>query len=259
MIAGEFDLSVGSVFALVPMVIVMVMGAWGVDPALAITLGLASALVVGYVNGWITLTFGIPSFVTTLGMLFIVRSIATVLSGGFPPPFPADTPTWLFVSDLGLFRSSMLWFGALILILALMLHGTNLGNWIYATGGQRQAADMGIDTRRVKLFCFMLCSLVAGFAGMITTFRLRSALPSLGEGLELQAIAAAVIGGTALTGGIGSVVGFVIGTLLIRVIDNGLVMARIDANWFRFAIGALTILAVILNTTLRARARSMKI
>ncbi len=260
MIAGEFDLSVGSVFALVPMVIVVGMGRFGLDPTLAITLGLASALLVGYVNGWITLTFGIPSFVTTLGMLFIVRSIATVLSGGFPPPFPSDTPTGLFVADLGLFRSSMLWFVALILILAVMLHATNLGNWIYATGGQRQAADdMGIDTRRVKLFCFMLCSLVAGFAGMITTFRLRSALPSLGEGLELQAIAAAVIGGTALSGGIGSVVGFVIGTLLIRVIDNGLVMARIDANWFRFAIGALTILAVILNTTLRARARSMKI
>ena len=260
MIAGEFDLSVGSVFALVPMVIVIGMGRFGLDPTLAITLGLASALLVGYVNGWITLTFGIPSFVTTLGMLFIVRSIATVLSGGFPPPFPSDTPTGLFVADLGLFRSSMLWFVALILILAVMLHATNLGNWIYATGGQRQAADdMGIDTRRVKLFCFMLCSLVAGFAGMITTFRLRSALPSLGEGLELQAIAAAVIGGTALSGGIGSVVGFVIGTLLIRVIDNGLVMARIDANWFRFAIGALTILAVILNTTLRARARSMKI
>jgi simple sugar transport system permease protein len=260
MIAGEFDLSVGSVFALVPMVIVVVMGRFDLDPALAITLGLASALLVGYINGWITLTFGIPSFVTTLGMLFIIRSLATVLSGGFPPPFPAATPTWLFVADLGLFRSSMLWFVAFILILALMLQATNLGNWIFATGGQRQAADdMGIDTRRVKLFCFMLCSLVAGFAGMITTFRLRSALPSLGEGLELQAIAAAVIGGTALTGGIGSVVGFVIGTLLIRVIDNGLVMARIDANWFRFAIGALTILAVILNTTLRARARTMKI
>jgi simple sugar transport system permease protein len=245
MIAGEFDLSVGSVFALVPMLIVIAMGRWDIDPMLAIALGLTSALAVGYVNGWITLTFGIPSFVTTLGMLFIARSIATVLSGGFPPPFPGDTPTWLFVADLGLFRSSMLWFAALILILAVMLHGTNLG--------------MGIDTRRVKLFCFMLCSLLAGFAGMITTFRLRSALPSLGEGLELQAIAAAVIGGTALTGGIGSVVGFAIGTLLIRIIDNGLVMARIDANWFRFAIGALTILAVILNTTLRARARQMKV
>ena len=260
MIAGEFDLSVGSVFALVPMVIVVVMGRFDLAPVLAIALGLASALLIGYVNGWITLTFGIPSFVTTLGMLFIVRSLATVLSGGFPPPFPAATPTGLFVADLGLFRSSMLWFAAFIVILAVMLQATNLGNWIFATGGQRQAADdMGIDTRRVKLFCFMLCSLAAGFAGMITTFRLHSALPSLGEGLELQAIAAAVIGGTALTGGIGSVVGFVIGTLLIRVIDNGLVMARIDANWFRFAIGALTILAVILNTTLRARARTMKV
>lgn len=259
MIAGEFDLSVGSVFALVPMIIVILMGQVGIDPSLAICIGLLCALVVGYANGWITLTFGIPSFVTTLGMLFIARSLAVVLSGGFPPPFPADTPTWLYVADLGLFRSSMIWFVAFIVLLAVMLHRTNLGNWIYATGGQRQAADdMGIDTRQVKLFCFMLCSFLAGFAGLITTFRLKSALPSLGEGLELQAIAANVIGGTALSGGIGSVAGVVIGGALIRVIDNGLVMARIDANWFRLAIGTLTILAVILNITLRRRARAMK-
>jgi simple sugar transport system permease protein len=259
MIAGEFDLSVGSVFALVPMVIVILTGQHGLDPSLAIVLGLLVGLAVGYVNGWITLTFGIPSFVTTLGMLFIVRSLSTILSGGFPPPFPPETPTWLFVTDLGLFRSSMVWYAAFIVILAVMLHRTNVGNWIYATGGQRQAADdMGIPTRRVKMTCFMLCSFLAGFAGMITTFRLHSALPSLGEGYELQAIAANVIGGTALTGGIGSVAGFTIGTFLIRIIDNGLVMARIDANWFRFAIGFLTILAVILNTVLRRRARGMK-
>jgi simple sugar transport system permease protein len=259
MIAGEFDLSVGSVFALVPMLIVVAMGKWGLPPALAILLGLGLGLLVGYLNGWITLTFSIPSFVTTLGMLFMGRSIATVLSGGFPPPFPANTPTWLFVADLGLFRASMLWFVLFALMLGVMLHYSNLGNWIFATGGQRQAADdMGIDTRRVKLFCFMLCSFLAGFAGMITTFRLKSALPALGEGLELQAIAAAVIGGTSLTGGIGSVIGFVVGTGLIRVIDNGLVMARIDANWFRFAIGALTIVAVILNSTVRQRARRMR-
>ncbi|MFO1066989.1 MAG: ABC transporter permease [Geminicoccaceae bacterium] len=259
MIAGEFDLSVGSVFALVPMVIVILMGRYGVDPVVAIGLGLIVALVVGYLNGWITLTFGIPSFVTTLGMLFITRSLSTVISGGFPPPFPAETPVGIFVADLGLFRASMLWFVGFIVILSVMLNRSNLGNWIYATGGQRQAADdMGIDTRRVKLFCFMLCSFLAGFAGMITTFRLKSALPSLGEGLELQAIAANVIGGTSLTGGIGSVAGFVIGTFLIRVIDNGLVMGRIDANWFRLAIGTLTILAVILNITLRRRARAMK-
>lgn len=259
MIAGEFDLSVGSVFALVPMLMVIAMGRWGVPPIVAILMGFALALAVGYINGWITLTFNIPSFVTTLGMLFMARSLATVLSGGFPPPFPADLPTELFVADLGLFRSSMVWFAGFALILGLVLHLSNLGNWIFATGGQSQAAaDMGIDTRKVKLFCFMLCSFLAGFAGMITTLRLRSALPALGEGLELQAIAAAVIGGTALTGGIGSLVGFLVGTALIRVIDNGLVMARIDANWFRFAIGALTIVAVILNTWVRARARRMK-
>jgi simple sugar transport system permease protein len=241
------------------MLIVIAMGKWGVPPGLAILLGLGLGVLVGYVNGWITLTFSIPSFVTTLGMLFMARSIATVLSGGFPPPFPANTPTWMFVADLGLFRASMLWFVLFALILGVMLHYSNLGNWIFATGGQRQAADdMGVDTRRVKLLCFMLCSFLAGFAGMITTFRLKSALPALGEGLELQAIAAAVIGGTSLTGGIGSVTGFIVGTCLIRVIDNGLVMARIDANWFRFAIGALTIVAVILNSTVRQRARRMR-
>ncbi len=258
MIAGEFDLSVGSVFALSPLVMVIAVGRWGFDPYVAIAIGFAVALLVGYLNGWITLQFSIPSFVTTLGMLFMARSAAVVLSGGFPPPFPADFPTAVFVADLGLFRASMLWFVGFAVILGVMLHFSNLGNWIYATGGQPQAAsDMGINTRRVKMFCFMLCSFLAGFAGMVTTFRLRSALPALGEGLELQAIAAAVIGGTALTGGIGSLIGFIVGTGLIRVIDNGLVMARIDANWFRFAIGALTILAVILNMWVRRRARAM--
>jgi len=258
MVAGEFDLSVGSVFALCPMVIVVATGRWGIDPALAIALGLLVAIAVGYLNGWITLRFSIPSFVTTLGMLFMARSAAVVLSGGFPPSFPADFPTGIFVADLGLFRATMIWLAGFAVVLGVMLHFSNLGNWIYATGGQPQAAsDMGINTRRVKMFCFMLCSFLAGFAGMVTTFRLKSALPSLGEGVELQAIAAAVIGGTALTGGIGSMVGFIVGTTLIRVIDNGLVMSRIDANWFKFAIGALTILAVILNTWVRRRARAM--
>jgi simple sugar transport system permease protein len=258
MIAGEFDLSVGSVFALSPLVMVIAVGRWGFDPYVAIALGFAVALVVGYLNGWITLQFSIPSFVTTLGMLFMVRSLAVVLSGGFPPPFPSSFPIAIFVADLGLFRASMLWFVGFAVVLGVMLHFSNLGNWIYATGGQPQAAaDMGINTRRVKLFCFMLCSFLAGFAGMVTTFRLKSALPALGEGVELQAIAAAVIGGTSLMGGIGSVIGFIVGTGLIRVIDNGLVMARIDANWFKFAIGALTILAVILNTWVRRRARAM--
>ena len=259
MIAGEFDLSVGSVFALSPLMMVIAVGRWGFDPYLAIAFGLAIAIFVGYLNGQITIRFSIPSFVTTLGMMFMARSAAVVMSGGFPPPFPADFPIGIFVADLGLFRASMIWFAGFAAVLGVMLHFTNLGNWIFATGGQPQAAaDMGINTRRVKMFCFMLCSFLAGFAGMVTTFRLRSAMPALGEGLELQAIAAAVIGGTSLMGGIGSIIGFIVGTGLIRVIDNGLVMARIDANWFKFAIGALTIFAVVLNMWVRRRARAMQ-
>jgi simple sugar transport system permease protein len=172
MIAGEFDLSVGSVFALCPLVMVIAVGRWGFDPYTAIAIGFLVALFVGYMNGWITLQFSIPSFVTTLGMLFMARSAAVVLSGGFPRPFPNEFPTALFVADLGLFRASMIWFAGFAVVLGVMLHYSNLGNWIYATGGQPQAAsDMGINTRRVKMFCFMLCSFLAGFAGMVTTFR----------------------------------------------------------------------------------------
>ena len=113
---------------------------------------------------------------------------------------------------------------------------------------------MGIPTARVKIACFMLCSVLAGFAGMIQVMRLGSPLPSIGEGLELQAVAAAVIGGASLSGGIGTVFGGIIGATLIRVIDNGLVLSQVDANWFKFAIGLLTIFAVVANAWLRRRA-----
>ena len=116
---------------------------------------------------------------------------------------------------------------------------------------------MGVPARRVKLFCFILCSVLAGFGGIIQVFRLQSPLPSIGDGLELQAVAAAVMGGTALTGGIGTVLGGIVGALLIRMIDNGLVMSQVDANWFKFAVGALTILAVIGNSWLRRTARGI--
>jgi simple sugar transport system permease protein len=111
----------------------------------------------------------------------------------------------------------------------------------------------------VKLFSFVLCAVLAGFAGMIQVLRLGAALPSIGDGLELQAVAAAVIGGTALSGGIGNVLGAVVGALLIRVIDNGLVLTQVDANWFKFAVGSLTIFAVVANAWMRRTARHLKV
>jgi simple sugar transport system permease protein len=262
MICGEFDLSVGSTFALTPMATSLLIIA-GAPLLVAILLGLLVAAAIGFVNGFITLTFAIPSFITTLGMLFIVRSLTVVISGGFPPLLPDDLATGIFtqfVGPGGLLRASFIWFLAIAFAASAMMAKSNLGNWIKATGGHLEAAGaMGVPARRVKLFCFILCSMMAGFGGVIQVFRLHSPLPSIGDGLELQAVAAAVIGGTALTGGVGTVLGAIVGALLIRVIDNGLVMTQIDANWFKFAVGALTIFAVVSNTWLRRTARRMKV
>jgi simple sugar transport system permease protein len=263
MICGEFDLSVGSVFALMPMTMaVLMVNGLGFWPAMAA--GLLLCAFVGFINGWLTIRFDIPSFITTLGMLFMARSMTVVVSGGFPPRLNMETiPEHLFVSFVGpgeLIRASFLWFAGLAVLVHLLLSRTNFGNWVRATGGFLPAANaMGIPTSKVKIACFMICSMLAGFAGMIQVLRLGSPLPSLGEGLELQAVAAAVIGGTSLMGGIGSILGGIIGAVLIRVIDNGMVMSQVDSNWFKFAVGALTILAVIGNAWLRKRGRAMKV
>lgn len=263
MICGEFDLSVGSVFALMPMTMAVLMVAgWGFLPAVA--LGMLVCAAIGFINGFLTIKFGIPSFITTLGMLFMARSMTVVISGGFPPRLQMDRiPEQLFIAFVGpgdLLRASFLWFVGIALFMAFLLSKTNFGNWVRATGGFLPAAQaMGIPTARVKIACFIICSMLAGFAGMIQVLRLGSPLPSIGEGLELQAVAAAVIGGTSLFGGVGSIMGGVIGATLIRVIDNGMVLSQVDSNWFKFAVGALTILAVVANAWLRKRGRAMKV
>jgi simple sugar transport system permease protein len=262
MICGEFDLSVGSVFALMPMSVALMLNA-DVPFWAAMFLGLLICAIVGFINGFITLKFLIPSFITTLGMLFMARSLTVVISGGFPPLLAVDKiPMWLFTGFIGdgLFRASFVWFVAIAVLASILLTMTNFGNWIKSTGGFLEAAtSMGIPVNGVKLACFILCAMLAGFAGTIQVFRLQSPLPSIGESLELQAVAAAVIGGVALTGGVGTVFGATIGALLIRIIDNGLVLSRIDANWFKFAIGALTVFAVVGNSWLRRTARQIKI
>ena len=263
MICGEFDLSVGSVFALTPMVMAVLVEA-GTPFAPAFGAGLLVAMAIGFVNGFLTIRFSIPSFITTLGMLFVARSITVVISGGFPPFLPADAlPKWLFTIYVGpgdMFRVSFLWFVAIAVIISALLSRTNFGNWVRATGGFQPAAQsMGIPTARVKIACFMICSVLAGFAGTIQVMRLGAPLPSIGEGMELQAVAAAVIGGTALTGGIGTILGGILGATLIRVIDNGLVLSQVDANWFKMALGALTVFAVVLNAWLRNKAKAIKV
>jgi simple sugar transport system permease protein len=169
---------------------------------------LALCAFIGFINGWLTIKFDIPSFITTLGMMFMARSMTVVVSGGFPPRIkPGQVPSWIFtgfVDDGGLIRASVIWFVAIAVLISLLLAKTNFGNWVRATGGfLPAAAAMGIPSGKVKIACFMICSVLAGFAGMIQSLRLNSFLPALGEGMELQAVAAAVIGGTSLMGGSG--------------------------------------------------------
>lgn len=258
MISGEFDLSVGSVFAFAPMIMVLALDAGLPLPACMLA-GLLAAAAIGLVNAGITIGVGLPSFITTLGMLFMARSLTVVLSGGFPPPFPRDMDVTWIVGRIDLLRVSIFWLLGIAILLTVWLKRTDFGNWIYATGGSHEAArNMGISTASVKTACFVLSSVLAGFAGMILVFRIKAIVPTMGTGIELTAIAAAVIGGAALTGGIGSVFGTVIGALLIAFIENIIILTRIDANWFRFAVGAMIVFAVSLNTFTRYLANRYK-
>ena len=260
MINGEFDLSVGSVFALAPIVTAMLINAH--FPAFAATaLMLGFCCGIGALNGVITLRFTIPSFITTLGMMMVWRGFILLITGGWPPEFPAEAlPVKLaVVGKLGFIYGSLVWYAVITVFLWILLERTRFGNWMFATGGNIQAARvLGINTIRVKLTGFIIASLLAGFAGIIQGFRLGALVPSAGTGLELDCIAASVIGGTFLTGGIGTVIGTVIGSFLIRVIDNGLVMARAPGYWFRVFIGLVTILAVIINVSIAKKFQKMR-
>jgi simple sugar transport system permease protein len=261
MIAGEFDLSIGSVFGLAPIVLCALAQHFGLSFWPCFAAALLMCVGVGLLNGFISLSFGIPSFITTLGMLFMLRSLCVVIyQSGAAPALPSDAPAWALTAPIGFVRVSTIWLAALGLVIYLLLERTNFGNWVRATGGALDSAkSMGIPTNFVKTACFVISSLCAGLAGIIQVVRIASPLPSLGDGVELQAIAAAVIGGVALSGGVGNVLGAVVGMAIIRVIDSGMVMSRVDANWFKFAVGFLTIVAVIANSWLGRRARGMKV
>ena len=260
MISGEFDLSVGSVFAVSPIVTVILVGNYEYNQYWAIILGLLSAAGLGLVNAIVTLFFRIPSFITTLGMLFMARSIAIGISGGFPPSFPKNWDTSWLVGRIDMLRVSVFWMLGIALVCHFILKKTNFGSWVYATGENKQAAnDLGINTFAVKTTCFILCSTLAGFAGIIQSLRIKTAITSLGLGLELNAIAAAVVGGASLMGGLGSALGALVGTFLLQMIDNILILTRVDGNWFKFGLGAMIIVAVILNTYTKNRADKIRL
>jgi len=250
MIAGEFDLSVGSVLGFSSMLVPWLMVNHDVPAALAVLGGLGVALTIGFVNGLVVITTRIPSFIVTLGALLFWRGVLQVITEGFPVVVPRESRVFDFFSyrfESG-FNVSALWFAALAIFLAAVLTMTKAGNWIFAAGGNERAArGMGVPVDRLRLALFMLTGFCAGLAGLIQVGRFNSVDSLRGEGLELQAIAAAVIGGTRLNGGYGSVIGTALGCLMIGMIRNGLALAGVASFWFTAIVGLLIVGAVIIN------------
>ena len=255
MIAGEFDLSVGSVLGVAAMIFALTAKA-GWPLFLGWILALLASAGIGFLNGVITIRARIPSFITTLGTMMFWRGILLAVTGGFPVSyFPAGIPTMLFVLNgrfAGQFRTSALWFLGIALLMNVILVHTPYGNAVYATGGSRDAARvLGVATDRVKLTNFVLSSLLAGLAGCVQFARFLSVDPMRGFGLELEAIAAAVIGGTLLTGGAGNLIGTLFGVLLVGMVRSGLVQAGAPAYWYQAFVGLIVVVAVVVNTSLR--------
>jgi len=250
MISGEFNLAVGSIYALVPMGVAYMMMA-GVDMLLASLIMLATAFSIGVVMGFITLRAGIPSFITSLGFMMFIRGILLAVTGGFPVRMPQDhwLALWLNgpLNEEGL-RTSAIWLLFIALLLAFVLDWTPYGNWTYAVGGSASTArELGVSVARVKVLNFGLSSLLAGLAGLIAFSRFKVVDPTLGIGLELEAITSAVLGGCLLSGGYGSIIGTLFGALLVAMTRVGLVLAKAPAYWYQAFIGVLLIVATVIN------------
>jgi simple sugar transport system permease protein len=262
MIAGEFDLSVGSVFAVASYVFALSMNA-GVPPVLAMVLALAASCLLGLINGLIVTGTGIPSFITTLGTMLAYRGIARALGGGDFAQYLGDRNLLFGVLNGAIeplnqlfdppsnFRVSILWFLLIAVIMALTLRRSPFGNWVYAVGGNPGAAlSQGVAVKRVKLICFVLTALLAGFAGIMQFSHRLSVDPLRGAGMELVAVAACVIGGIRLTGGYGTILGACIGVVLLQTLEQGLVLMQIPVQVFRAVAGLILLIAVIVNTFL---------
>ena len=258
-ITGGIDLSVGAVLALSGMVIGMSMNV-GAPFWLAVPLALGASLLVGGFNGVMIAHVGMPPFVVTLGMLSIARSLAMVLSNNrMVYEFGPDQAQLLTLGggfiNVGLpFRDAIrvpnpvLFLVVMALIAGLALRWTQWGRHVFAIGGNEAAANLtGVPVRRVKISVYMLCSLCAGIAGILEVGWLGTISTSLGQGMELSVIAASVIGGANLMGGIGTAFGAVVGAALIEVIRNSLILLGISTFWQGTFVGTFIIVAVLFD------------
>ena len=245
--AGEIDLSVGAVAGLATVTVAMAINFAG--PFGGVAAGLATGLAVGMFNGWLTTRIGIPSFLTTLAMMGIAKGVAMWISDTAAVPILSPGYSWVFGGgSVGPIPVLLFWIAALGGVGHIVLRRSGFGRRVLATGGGETAARYsGIDTANIKMKVLVLSSCAAALAGMLYAGRLQSGRFQLGEGDELSVIAAAVLGGTSLFGGKGTVVGTIVGAMMIGLINNGLILFGLEFSQQLIARGGIIILAVALS------------
>ncbi len=259
-ITGGIDLSVGSVLCLCSMVLAVVMHA-GYSIEAGIAASIVTALIVGAINGMLIAYIGLPPFVVTLGMLSIARSLAMVASGNTVVfEFGPDHDKLLALGGGAFFfgiSNPVIYTIVLALLTGFVLRWTTFGRHIFAIGGNEHAATLtGVPVKPIKVMVYMLSSLSAGIAGIVETGWLGAVTTNIGTGMELQVIAAAVIGGANLAGGGGTALGAIIGAMLIEVIRNSLGLLGINAFWQGTFIGGAILFAVLFDRLANFRRNS---
>lgn len=258
MIAGELDISVGSVIPASSLTVAIISGHFGAPEVVGILAALAVGLAIGFINGYLVTRTSIPSLIITIGTMFGVMGLTlgiTVLivgsTGVFIVPDPISKALFgTFVG--GMFQVTMFWWIGFIAVVFFLLHRSPVGNWIFALGGDRESArNAGIPTGQLTIGLFMLSGFAAAFVGVTQVLTYQSAQVATGQAFIFNSIMCVVIGGVLLTGGAGSVVGIVLGTMTFAIVNQGIFFSGLDPNVGSIIIGALLLVAVMSNDGFR--------
>jgi simple sugar transport system permease protein len=261
MISGHLDLSVGSVIPASSMTIAIVSGYFQLPIIVGIAASLCLGLIVGYLNGYLIVRTRVPSFVVTLATLFAVAGLtlglSVIIAGSTSVALKSGPVAKMILGQFigGKFQVTILWWLAFVIVVGFILGFSRFGNWILAMGGdQISARNAGIPTERLTISLFVGSGLCSAFVGMSQAILYNSAQVAAGQSFIFNSIIAVVIGGVLLTGGYGSVVGIVLGTLTFSIVNQGIFYTGFDANWASLIIGILLLAAVLMNNTFRTMA-----
>ena len=250
MIGGHFDLSVGTIVGLTGWAMYYFGNVLGLPPIATILCALAFGALLGAINGILQVRTGLPSFIITLATSLVYRGLLTMETSGFPVvvKFPADYAQAIAGKHLFGYRMSLLWFLVVALLATLFLLRTRMGNWAFAIGQNPTAAkNLGVPVARTTVTLFALSGLTSGIAGVVVAVQYFSIDANRGVGWELIAIAMAVIGGTLLTGGYGSVLGTVLGAFMYAMVNDGLLLIGLQGYWVNIFLGVVVLVAVLIN------------